>query len=125
MTISTDTNAKKKDDKDKSNSNDFQPTKSNAVLDPNDEYDTEEQITQDEAIQANSSDKPFREAEHHSSEVDEKQQDANPSDDVTGKPFEDGFAKAGDETLHEIDSSEEREKNHPKYRTPNELDTAA
>ncbi len=115
----------KDNDKDDTSVNDYQPSRTNAVLDPNDEYTDEEQVTQDEAIKAYSSDPGYEKEREFSSNVDEKQQDANPSDDLTGKPFEDGFEKAGDEPMHEVDSAQERENNHPKYKTDNELDTAA
>ena len=95
-----------------------------AVLKP-DPDDKEEVIAQDEYLKAKSSDPPYKKARHNSSEINKKQQDANPSEDVILRPFQAGFEKAGDEPGHELDSAEEREKNHPKYKTPNELDTAA
>ncbi|MCA9380939.1 hypothetical protein KC678_01615 [Candidatus Dojkabacteria bacterium] len=94
-----------------------------ATLKPN-PNDPDEVITDDsDTIKANvTTDPAYQKDSYSSSEVDEDQADSNPSDQLLND-FEQGVEAAGEEPEHQLDPN--KEEGYGKYRTPNELDTAA
>lgn len=93
-----------------------------AVLKP-DPNDPDEVITDDNpTITANSSDPAYQKDSFSSSEVEEKQQDSNPSDQILDN-IKQGVEAADEEPEHPVDSTDPGVMN--KYQTENELDTAA